>query len=93
MCSIWLGGLLLNIPGATVHTFRWGGVPPVSYTHLDVYKRQHRNIRVIFSFNIHLIIRHRQLSSIHEKSQTEGVGGVMPGEAKHYETRKSGCRA
>ena len=39
MCSIWLGGLLLNIPGASVHTFRWGGVlpatsSPVSYTHL-----------------------------------------------------------
>ncbi len=26
MCSIWLGGLLSNIPGASVHTFRWGGV-------------------------------------------------------------------
>ena len=28
MCSIWLGGLPLNIPGAFVHTFQWGGVPP-----------------------------------------------------------------
>ena len=28
MCSIWLGGLLLNIPGVAVHTFQWGGVPP-----------------------------------------------------------------
>ena len=28
MCSIWLGGLLLNIPGASVHTFRWSGVLP-----------------------------------------------------------------
>ena len=26
MCSIWLGGLLSNIPGASVHTFRWSGV-------------------------------------------------------------------
>ena len=26
LCSIWLGGLLSNIPGASVHTFRWGGV-------------------------------------------------------------------
>ncbi|WP_419048270.1 hypothetical protein, partial [Gemmiger sp.] len=37
----------------------------------------HRNIRVIFSFNIHLIIRHRQLSSMHENSQTEGVGNEV----------------
>ncbi|WP_368076358.1 hypothetical protein, partial [Flintibacter sp.] len=37
----------------------------------------HRNIRVIFSFNIHLIICHRQLSSIHENSQTEGVGNEV----------------
>src|SRR5699024_3644563 len=28
MYSIWMGGLLLNIPGASVHTFRWGGVLP-----------------------------------------------------------------
>ena len=30
MCSIWLGGLLLNIPGVAVHTFQWGGVLPVA---------------------------------------------------------------
>ena len=28
MYSISLDGLLLNIPSASVHTFRWGGVPP-----------------------------------------------------------------
>ena len=27
MCSIWLGGLLLNIPGAAVHTSKWDGFP------------------------------------------------------------------
>ena len=30
MCVIWLGRLLLNIPGASVRTFRWGGVPPAT---------------------------------------------------------------
>ena len=30
MCVIWLGRLLLNIPGASVRTFRWGGVLPAA---------------------------------------------------------------
>ena len=38
-------GVLLKIKRTELNGVVWRGVGPVSYTHLDVYKRQVRNVR------------------------------------------------
>ena len=40
MIEIYLVTSIAPIPVATMVNREWGGMGPVSYTHLDVYKRQ-----------------------------------------------------
>ena len=56
---VWL--LWQTVPWAAV---RWGILGPVSYTHLDVYKRQHPDRRVVLKAGEEVSLNHGEFSML-----------------------------